>query len=255
MQALIDRPSFVLIWLFVGLWLATRLGRLLRKRYGAITDDAREDLGIIRTAAFTLLALVIGFMFSMAVGRYDQRKMREAAEANTIGTEYLRAELLPAADADRVQTLLRDYLDNRILFYQTRDSDRLRQINARTAKLQTQLWSAVRAPAATQGTAIVGLAVAGMNEVLDSEGYTQAAWLDRIPATAWALLGTIAVFCSVMLGYSLHSVRREVFMQLALPLLLAVALALIEDIESPRRGIILIAPENLGLLRASLDTH
>jgi len=255
MHVLIDRPYFILVWLFAVLWLATRLGTLLRKHFGAITDDVREDLGVIRAAAFTLLGLVIGFMFSMAVGRYDLRKTHEAVEANAIGTEYLRAGLLPAADADRVRALLRDYLDNRILFYQTRARDRIRQINARTAQLQTQLWSAVREPAATQGTAIVGLAVAGMNEVLDSEGSTQAAWSNRIPFTAWALLGTIAVFCSVMLGYSVRSAKGEVPMQLALPFLLGVALALIADIESPRGGIIVVSPENLSILKASLDAH
>jgi hypothetical protein len=42
----------------------------------------------------TLLALIIGFSFSMAVSRYDQRKSYEEAEANAIGTEYARADLL-----------------------------------------------------------------------------------------------------------------------------------------------------------------
>jgi hypothetical protein len=55
----------------------------------------------------TLLGLIIGFSFSMAVNRYDQRKPYEQAEANAIGTEYVRADLLPVADAAKVHTLLR----------------------------------------------------------------------------------------------------------------------------------------------------
>ena len=45
-----------------------------------------------------MLALIIGFSISMASSRYDQRKNREEAEANAIGTEMLRADLLPPAD-------------------------------------------------------------------------------------------------------------------------------------------------------------
>ena len=60
-----------------------------------VRKDEREDLDIVQTAILTLLALIIGFSFSMAVSRYDVRKTYWEAEANAIGTEYLRADLLP----------------------------------------------------------------------------------------------------------------------------------------------------------------
>ena len=50
----------------------------------------------------------------MAISRYDLRKNYEEAEANAIGTEYVRAGLLPAADAAVVRALLRKYLDLRV---------------------------------------------------------------------------------------------------------------------------------------------
>src|SRR5208283_4783289 len=102
---------------------------------------------LVQAATLTLLGLIIGFSFSMATTRYDQRKNYEEAEANAIGTEYVRAELLPAADAARVHTLLKKYLDLRIAFYRTRSQSDLRQIDADTLQLQTAMWSAVRAPA------------------------------------------------------------------------------------------------------------
>jgi len=102
------------------------------------------DLGVVTAATLTLLGMIIGFSFSMAVSRYDQRKNDEEAEANAIGTEYLRADLLPAADAAKVRALLRSYLDQRILFYETRDAHQLRQIDAATAQLETDLRSRLR---------------------------------------------------------------------------------------------------------------
>lgn len=57
------------------------------------------------TATLTLLGLIIGFSFSMAINRYDQRKIDEEEEADAIGTEYTRADLLPPADAVKVRAL------------------------------------------------------------------------------------------------------------------------------------------------------
>ena len=54
----------------------------------------------------------------------------------------------------RVRALLRKYLDERVLFYKAYDEQELQQINARTAQLQTELWTAIRAPAAAQPTSV-----------------------------------------------------------------------------------------------------
>ena len=69
----------------------------------------------------------------MAISRYDQRKNYEEAEANAIGTEYICADLLPSADGAKVRALLRNYVNQRILFYKSRDLKELRQINGNTA--------------------------------------------------------------------------------------------------------------------------
>ena len=97
-----------------------------------------------------------------------------------------------------MRTLLRNYLDQRVLFYETRDENALRQIDADTAQLQTELWSAVETPAGAQPTPVVALAVSGMNDVLNSQGYTQAAWWNRIPLAAWCLMVAIAICCKLL---------------------------------------------------------
>lgn len=118
-------PFFV-VSLFV-LWLAARLGAEWGGR-APLRDEEHEDFVFVQAAALTLLGLIIGFTFSMAVGRYDQRKNYEEAEANAIGTEYVRAGLLPASDVVRVRGMLAKYTDLRIAFYRTRNSQELRQI-------------------------------------------------------------------------------------------------------------------------------
>jgi hypothetical protein len=240
---------------FVTLWLAARIGVSLRHRRKDDAEDFSQDFGIVLGATLTLLGLVIGFTFSMAINRYDQRKDYEEAEANAIGTEYIRADLLPAADAARVQALLKQYLELRVLYYETSNEQQLGKINASTAELQAALWSAVRTPAAAQPTPIVALAVAGMNDVLNSQGYTQAARWNRIPIAAWALMAAIAVCSSSLVGYGSRSGGEGRRLLLILPLVVAIAFMLIADIDTPRHGLIKVRPQNLLSLGESLRAH
>jgi hypothetical protein len=233
------------------LWLAAQLGAFLRRRR-PLKDEEREDFSLIQGATLTLLALIIGFSFSMAIGRYDQRKNYEEAEANAIGTEYVRAGLLPPADAAVIRAQLRKYTDLRILFYRTRWPGELQQINAETAQLQTEMWSAVQAPALAQPTTVMALAVAGMNDVLNSQGYTQAAWWNRIPVSAWGLVIITAICGNVLIGYGARGpgVRSKLLM--VLPVVVSISFLLIADIDAPRGGLIRVAPQNLAALYQSL---
>lgn len=252
MIRLTDYPLAVLVTALALLWLSVRTGSRLRG--GRILDESvREDFGVVLAAVMTLLGLVIGFSFSMAISRYDDRKTLEEAEANAIGTEYLRADLLPGEDAARVRELLVRYLDRRIAFYASRDAEALDRINVETARLQADLWSTVRTPALAQPTPLSALALSGMNDVLNSQGYTQAAWWNRIPRAAWALMTVVAIVANVMLGFMARRAQSERTLLMIVPLLVAVALALIADIDSPRGGVIRVQPQNLNALAASLQ--
>jgi hypothetical protein len=246
-------PFVVALLSFVVMWgsakIAARSSATMRK----LDDAARADFGFIIGATLTLLGLIIGFSFSMAVGRYDQRKNYEEEEANAIGTEYLRVELLPSADAEKIHALLRQYLDLRIAFYDVRYGERLRQIDADTARLQSELWSAVKAPALAQTTPVTALVISGMNDVLNRQGYTQAAWWNRIPVAAWGLMGGIAIFCNVLVGFATRSDKGKTPLLLVLPLVVAISFLLLADLDSPRGGIIRMHPQNLLSLAQSMQ--
>ena len=151
-----------------------------------------------------------------------------------------------------MRALLSNYLDQRVLFYTSTDEQQIRQINTQTAKLQAELWSAVQASAVAQPTPVAALAAAGMNDVLNTQGYTQAAWWNRIPVSAWGLMLVIAIFCNVLIGSSSRNPKAEHILSLILPLIVSIAFFLIADIESPRRGLIRVNPQNLLSLSQSL---
>jgi hypothetical protein len=251
MGKITDYPLLVFAISFAAMWFSAWLGPFLRKRL-TLHESVRDDFGLILAATLTLLGLIIGFSFSMATNRYDQRKNLEEAEANAIGTEYVRADMLPAADGAKARALLKRYLDERVLNYTTRDLDEVRGIDTRTAQLQAELWSAIRTPARANPSPVMALVVSGMNDVLNSQSYTQAAWWNRIPTAAWILMLAIAVCCNVLVGYRAHNFGQEAVVLLVLPLVASISFSLIADIDSPRGGLIRVIPQNLGALAESL---
>jgi hypothetical protein len=246
---MMDYPLLVFAVSLVTLWLSGRVGASMRSRHPEMEESQRQDLSVIVNAALTLLALITGFSFSMAIARYDLRKSDEATEANAIGTDYVRADFLSAADAARLHGLLRNYADQRILFYTTRNERQLEQTSALTAQLQRDMWSLVRETAPAQPGLLSGLSVSGMNDVLNSQAYAQAAWWNRIPTAAWTLMAAIAISCNALFVYSAHTTRVQFFL---LPLILSIAFFLIADIDSPRRGLIRVRPQNIEALSQSL---
>jgi len=91
--------------------------------------------------------------------------------------------------------------------------------------------------------------------VLNSQGYTQAAWWNRIPIAAWALLAVIAICCNLMVGYGTRRPDAGATLLLVLPLLVSISFFLIADIDSPRGGVIHVRPQNLVSLSESLHVH
>ena len=241
-------PILILLVSFLALSAAARMGA---GRSGGI-EKIHEDLDVIYGAVLTLFGLIVGFTFSMAVSRYDQRKLYEEEEANAIGTEYLRADFLSSPASENVRTLLRQYLDQRVLFYEARNPDRLKQINLTTSQLQTKLWSTVKSPSLTQQTPVQALVISGMNDVLNSQGYTQASWWNRIPAQAWVLMGVMGLCGTFMVGLHLPHVRTNSVLLIVFPAIISLAFFLIADIDSPNGGLIRVAPINLVSLAESL---
>jgi hypothetical protein len=94
-----------------------------------------------------------------------------------------------------------------------------------------------------------------MNDVLNSQGYTQASWWNRIPLAAWGLMTVIAICCNLLVGYGARHPEAEGFLMLILPIVVSISFFLIADIDSPRGGVIVVQPQNLVSLAQSLRAH
>jgi hypothetical protein len=222
-------------------------------RYRTKDTETSEDLGIIQTATLTLLALIIGFTFSMAIDRHDQRETLEEGEANAIGTQYLRADLLPAKSAAATKALLNEYIDQRIFFYTHQSPAKVQEMNRKANETQQALWDEMLPIVRANQSNIMALVVSGMNDVFNAQGFVQASWWNRIPSTAWALMTAIAICANVLVGFGARNFKKNLALFMIFPFVVSVSFFLIADIDSPRGGIIRIEPRNLIELKKTLN--
>ena len=188
----------------------------------------------------------------MAIDRHDQREIFEEGEANAIGTEYLRADLLPPKASAATKDLLIQYIDQRILFYSKQSPEKIQEIRSKTDQLQMALWNEILPVARTQDTPSIALVTSGMNDVLNAQGYVQAAWWNRIPYTAWTLMAAIALCANLLVGFGARNFQKNTALFMIFPFVVSVSFFLIADIDSPRGGVIRIEARNLVALKNNL---
>ena len=247
---IVNFPLLVFVVSFAALVIAAWIGDFLRKRSKTSAEANRDDSGVVLAGTLTLLGLIIGFSFSMAISRYDLRKNCEQVEANAIAVAYMRADLLPPKDAARVHALLKKYLDQRISFYSIRDRPQLEKIANDTAQVQSELWSSIQEALGPLPPQLEGLFVSATNDVVVSQLSTQAVWWNRIPTTAWVLIVVTSIGCNFLIGYRARRTDWLVFV--IMPVAVSISLLLISDLDSPRGGGIRVKPQNLISLSQSL---
>src|SRR5271169_1628111 len=118
LKMLIASPLLLLIVVYVGSLAISEIGFRIGRPLRARTDEPARGLeGAVQAAALGLLALLLGFSFSLVASRYDARREVIVHEANAIGTAYLRAQLLPEPQRSESREIFHRYVAERIRAY------------------------------------------------------------------------------------------------------------------------------------------
>lgn len=248
-------------WMVIGttsvlLLLAAELGFRLGLRLHREKDEARKgQIGGIQAAMLGLLGLLLGFTFAMAVGRYETRRDLVLREANSIGTTYLRTSLLPDDCQAGSRDLLRRYVDVRLDFYSAGENPEREAASEReAAAIQHELWSQAVAAAKGAPTPLSVSYIGTLNETIDLDAARLNAMRAHVPGAVWLLVLAVALCGCCGSGYGTGSTgARSAFANIVLPLLIAVAITLIADLDRPRGGLIGISQQPLLDLKASLS--
>jgi hypothetical protein len=242
--------------LFAGLVAACQVGFWIGRR----TASSQDPVTISHTvswqgAVLALAGLLIGFTFAMAMARYETRREIILAEANAIGTTYLRTRLLEGAAGEELRTLVGRYVDARIAVFDAgTDWARVEERERTSAGLEQQIWSRVEAAGrADPRSVMAGLLVQSTNEMFDLAGTRRAARGNPVPPTVFVVLILVAAVGMASIGYTCGLAgKRLSFGMIVMPLLVAGVIVLVFDIGNPRRGIVRVSDQTMIRLRQSL---
>jgi hypothetical protein len=219
----------------------------LLHRSGETEPESHDHL---LSAVLGLLALLLGFTFSLALNRYEARRDLVVQEANALGTTWLRAQLLEPANKTAMSALLRSYLDARLAWS---EADAAPDASRRTAALQQKLWAATgQAIRSDPNPQLSRGLMDAVNQSFDLASARAAGRLAHVPDRVLTVLLLYAVLSAAMLGYtSAAKGRPQRIATISVLVLLTLALVMILDIDRPRSGAIQISQQPLEELKQS----
>jgi hypothetical protein len=252
-----DIPPAVLALCVLGLMLAANeFGfRIGRGRNANEDDQSRAVSGALKASILGLVALLLGFSYSITSGRFQMRQRLVLDEANSIGTCYLRAGLLPEPFAEPIQSALTEYTDLRIEHFQKAlDPQDYESTAGEMNRALDSLWNAVQGvflknPDLVRSAELIPAA----NEVIDLS--STRSWLSRnhMPASMlWLLVACMIVSGGVAGHSSGQSSRRHAGLWLTLNLLVMLIFFIVLDFDRPRRGLIQVSHQPLIEQRANM---
>jgi hypothetical protein len=236
-MTLLTITPLVTLILFAAMLLLIELGRRLRSR--SVNAD-RFGGAAMESAIFALFGLLLAFTFSGAMGRYDAHRDLIVQEANTIGTAYLRLDLLPPSTQTALRQNFRDYTAVRVHRFDLPDNspEAIASSDA-TARLQNQIWTRSLAAATSPGANpdAAKLLLPALNDMIDITATRRNAFDMHPPTVIFVLLFALACGCSLLAGFALTGPRSWLH-SIVFAAAIALTLYATLDIEFPRRGLV-----------------
>ncbi|WP_380879537.1 hypothetical protein ACFB49_22850 [Sphingomonas sp. DBB INV C78] len=242
---LVTSPLWAIAFLiFGGMFVMLYVGRLLRQRHKRqASPDGREgeekessQESFMVSSVMGLLALLIGFSFSLAVDRFETRRQNVLEEANAIGTTYLRSQLLEEPHRARLSKLLADYTDVRIALATSRPGPAVQPLLTSNDRLIVDLWTAtVAAFPSMKPYDFSSSYLETMNAMIDMDATRKAGRQAHVPSEVFLVLLIYLFVAAGAISYMLVGQRgRET--AIFLFVLFGIVLLLVIDIDRPTTG-------------------
>jgi hypothetical protein len=253
-----SNPLLICLVLMGVLMLAVEIGFWTKKAGGKGGPDGieRGDIAFIIGGVMTLLALLLGFTYSMSAGRYEQRRQLVIEEANAIGTTYLRAKTLPEPRSSEIQELLRQYTALRVEVTSAIDPgpEKIREWDSRAKELHGRLWSPAADLAREVPNPVISIFLVTLNELIDLHAKRMAAFRNRVPFSIYLVLFIVSAILLWLVGRYFGSQRKRVrLLTTVLALLVASVIWLILDLDQPTQGAIKTSQQSLIDLHQDLS--
>ncbi len=246
-----DQSSIlVVVILFILILAANEVGNFFGKRYNKKGgEDIKTQPSAILGGVFGLLALLLGFTFSMALNRFDNRMEAQINEANAIGTALLRTALLPEPYDTKAHVALQRYVDVRLEMLNTdlTEVKKRRRLIRKTEQIQNLVWAISTAAVKEDPRPVTtGLFVTSLNQMIDAQGKRNTIQQQHVPEIIFLLLFLVFIVAGALMGYAKGLSRNRSRTPTTIFIFLIVLVVfIIIDLDRPRRSLIKVSQESM----------
>ena len=235
-------------WIAIGIFLLILLTNWLGFRYRKFQEakpaaETLDGMGSMETSMLGLMALLLGFTFSMALSKFETRRQVIIEEANDIGTAVLRTDLFPDSIRTSLRADFKEYVEARISYYDAGvDADKIDSALKKTNFYSGRLWKRAAILAQDDRYRVSNLQmIPALNSMIDIVSVRESGRKAKVPPFILTMLLILTLISSFLVGYGYKGRRRNLVMICTFSLMTTIALFLILELDRPRSGML-----NLG---------
>ncbi|MXP63561.1 hypothetical protein E0493_09385 [Roseomonas sp. M0104] len=196
-------PAFAALLLLVQI-LAREVGYWFGRRTARKQGGEGEGVNVMVGAMLGLLAFVLALTLSFANARFGERRAGTLAEANAIGTAWLRAEAVGGPRASEIMHLLEGYARVRAEFVRAPlDPDIIGAADRQTGELQQKIWEQISALVRERADPVTVSLMSAVNDTFDASTAQRFAYAFTLPGRLVGLLIGLALLSMAALGFQL----------------------------------------------------
>ena len=256
MALFLRQPWFLFLAVSLLLIAGNLAGYKLAVSTSVNEDNHRhEHITGLREGLFVLLGLLLGFTVAMVLPRFDQRRGLVDEEAHAIQETWLRADLLPEQQRGKSMDLMRQYVTVRRDFADQTlaNQESIDRTAQQTRVLQEQLWSQAVEAGKRDPTAVAAAYLRSLDDMIGVADKRLSAFENRVPRAVWIIILLVAAFQSFVSGYSLR--QKFWLSHIVAPVIIAVVVALIADLDDPRTGLIRVDQASMNRVVMQISSH
>lgn len=220
------------------------IGHFVQKK---TTDEVKSLTGSIQGSILGLLALLLGFTFSMSIQKYDARTTALIDEAASIKQVMMASSHLPNSLRPEFKLLLEQYVETKLeLAELSIVEDKSRQkLTTHVESIQQQMWQLTDNNALQNDVALL----------IERDFKRNALINNYAPEVVLYLLFFVFVIAVTILGYSAGLSGKRLTIPISLVgILITLIVYIIIDLDRPKRGLITTEMAPLHLISKQLKS-
>ena len=232
-------PYTLLPLVFCMVLLISFFGYQFKKNRLKRHPEDRLEKGKVQGAALSILSLLMGFTFSVAMTKFETQRRVITQEAAYINTAILRCDIYPDSLRNLLRADLKEYVEARIAYYDT-DREKSEQERIRAELISKRIWEKVVMQMQNSESVIrSSQMIPAINNMIDVAITRDGEKISKVPLLVlWVLLIFILLDAFVL---GIHVVERKSVAKIAVvtyAIVMSLTLNLIIELHQTRTGLI-----------------